>query len=135
MLIIPIVCSTTKLKRLMPPKALCVVFRSYFTFRLIPRKERLWKFSVCKSLFAVVRGIDSVAIPYRIPAQSLNLYATHPRRAGKCAFLILLIHCWVLPVTFSSICLALLAKSDVGVLKQGSKQQTCVCQANVSQTC
>jgi hypothetical protein len=29
-----------------------------------------------------------VAILYRIPAQSLNLYATHPGRAGKCAFLI-----------------------------------------------
>ncbi len=29
----------------------------------------------------------------------------------------------------------LLAKSDVGMSKQGSKQQTCVCQADVSQTC
>ncbi len=80
-------------------------FHSFFTFRLIPRKERLWKFLVCKSLFATARGIDSVAILYPIPAQSLNLYAIHPRQAGKCAFLVLLIHHWVLPVTFSSICL------------------------------
>jgi hypothetical protein len=29
----------------------------------------------------------------------------------------------------------LLAKLDVGVSKQGSKRQTCVCQADVSQTC
>ena len=67
----------------------------------MPRVERLWKFSMCSRCFAVARGTDSVAIPYLMPAQSLNLYTTHP----KCTFLILLIHWLVLPVMLSSICL------------------------------
>ncbi len=107
MLIMPIVCSTAQLNKPITLNALCIILHSHFTLRLIPRKERLWKFSTCSRLFAAVSGIDSVAILYRMPAQSLNLYATHPRRNGKCAFLFLLIHCQVLPVMFSSICFEL----------------------------
>ena len=108
LLIIPIICSTWKLNRPIPPNTLCMVHHSLFTFRLIPRKERQWKFSVRRSCCASVSGMAGVAIPYQIPARSLNLYAIQPMRAGKCALYIQLIQLLVFPVTFSSIYLELL---------------------------
>ena len=99
------VCSTEKLNRPMPPKAQCKVPHSLFTFQFIPRKNRHLKISVWRIRRDSARGMARVAIPYRMPAHSLNLYAIHPIRAGRCALRILLTQLTVFPVTFSSICL------------------------------
>ena len=108
MLIMLMVCSIAKLKRPIPPKVRCIVLYSLLTFLFTPRNKREWKFSQRSTHHAAVRRIASVARPYRIPGQSLNLYAIHPSLAGRCPLRILLIHEPTLPVTFSLRCLSLL---------------------------
>ena len=120
MLIIPIVCSTGKLCKQILPNALCRVRHPFFTFRLIPRKGRQWKFLSLRTRCASTRGTASVGMPYLIPGQSLNLYAIQPRRAERCEFLILLIHFLVFPMTFSSMCLESLPSTDDHTLVLGN---------------
>jgi hypothetical protein len=108
MFIIPIVCLTARSNRLIPPKARCSVCHFHFTLRLIPRNGRILKFSFRSMDCAAYKGIASVASPYRIPGHNLNLYAIHPRRAGRCPFVNFNVQLMNLPVIFFEMCSALL---------------------------
>ncbi len=104
MFIMPIICSTLKLNKPIPPNALCKVLYSFFTLRFTPRNAKSLKFCCFKTPVATKRGVASATRPYLTPAHNLKQYTIRPIFAGRCPFLILSIHFSTQSITLCLTC-------------------------------
>ncbi len=89
MFIMPIICSTVKLNKLIPPNTLCKVLQSFFTLQFTPRNAKSFKFCCFKTPVATKRGVASAARPYLTPAHNFKQYANRLSFVRRCSFLIL----------------------------------------------
>ncbi len=102
--IMPIICSTTKLNKPIPPNALCKDLDSLFMLQITPKDAKNLKFCCFKTPVATKRGVASAAKPYLTPTHNVKRYAIHPSFAGRCPFLILSIHFCTHSITLCVTC-------------------------------
>ena len=61
-------------------------------FLFTPKSDSMQKSTFDNKFTATDNGVDSVASPYLIPDQSLNLYETQANLDGRWLFLVRLVH-------------------------------------------